>query len=82
MESVVRSIANAWSSAMQTSGQFRCNQVVKWSAISHLQRNVTRNAPTAVGILIEHLNRNDCRALASRSLMEKTTLANVNNLGA
>ena len=35
MESVVRSVANAWSSTMQTSGQYRCNEVVKWSAISH-----------------------------------------------
>ena len=29
-----RSNANAWSSAVQSSGQYRCNQVVKWSAIS------------------------------------------------
>ena len=28
MHSVVRSNANAWSSAMQTSGQYRCSQVV------------------------------------------------------
>jgi hypothetical protein len=64
----------------ERAGKIRCNQVVKWSAISHLQRNVTRNAPTAVGILIEHLNRNDCRALASRSLMGKVTLAKLSRL--